>query len=273
MSYRLTELVRNNLVTVVADWLDSDRQIFALYVDRIRGKGQSLSRSQALEFEAALLDDVSAEYLIDQIVDAVGESGTRFELRLAYANEDGSLSDSTPAKKRFNLVPEAPGTRTGSKGPDAATERLSQSLSQGFDTLIARNDESQQRTLEALKGNTDQMERFFETLLQLQAEGSNTATTQAIALAQSRGEVDMANFKLEMVLADQETSIGSLFVQVLPELLASPLVGNLAQLVGAMAHKVNEQAASLNAGDAAPEITPPAPEPAPAPPEEAGPNG
>jgi len=257
MAYRLTELVRNNLVSVVADWLDSDRKIFALYVDRIRGKGASLSRSQACEFEGELLADVQAEYLIDQIVDSVGESGTRFELRLVWANEDGTLSTGTPAKKRFNLVPETPGTRTGSRGPDAATERLSQSLSQGFDTLITRNDESQQRTLEALRGNTDQMERFFQTLLSLQSEGSNTATAQAIALAQARAETELATFKLEMLLADQETSIGTMVLQALPELLNSPIMGNLASLVGAMAHRVNEEAIALGTGpDPVPAVDP-----------------
>jgi len=256
VAYRISDLERTVLIRTLEDWLDSDRQVFGLYVDSIRGKGRTTTQTQRGAFLAEILEEVpSAEYLVDQIVDSYSDFGQRLQLRCVFVDDDGEPSWANASTKRFNLIPEAPGARSGSKGPDAATERLSQALSSGFDTMLRRQDDSQQRTLEALGRNGDQTERFFERLLELQATGANTSTTQAIALQQQVARAEMLEFQLKLVQENQEVSLGALIIEALPSILGSPLFENLSTLAGAAAARMNSEAEVTTPG-ALPEATP-----------------
>lgn len=243
MPYRVSDLERSSLIRVVSDWLDSDRPLFGIYVDSIRGKGATTSQTQRGEFPADLLEElVSAEYFVDQVIETFGDFGGKLQLRVVFVSENGEPDWEHAQAKRFNLVPESPGTRTGSSGKDAATEQLSQSLSKGFDSMILRHDEAQERTLSAMRDGGDRSERFFERLLELQAQGSNATTQQAIALQEQIARANFAEFKLELVQSSQENSIGSLLVEAMPLLIGSPLLSNFADLVGAFATKVASSA-------------------------------
>lgn len=247
MAYRVQELVRNALISVVTDWFDCDRAIFAIYVDTIRGKGRTTTHSQKGEFQAELLDGISPEYFVDQVVDGFSEFGQKLQLRCVFLNEENEPNWQAAQTKRFNLVPETPGARSGSHGSEAATERLSQSLSQGFDTLVRRQEESTDRQLGLLQANSLQTEKYFERLLELQADGSNTATAQAIQLQAAISRNELLEFKLQILHEANETSLGSLLVELAPHLLNSPLVASLSSYMGAAANKMNAQAVS--AGD------------------------
>jgi len=259
MPYRVSELERTSLIRIVSDWLDSDRPLFAIYVDSIRGKGKATSQTQRGEFTADLLEDlVSSEYFVDQVIETFGDFGGKLQLRAVFNLETGEPDWEHAQAKRFNLVPESPGSRTGSSGGDAATEQLSQSLSKGFDSMILRHDEAQERTLSAMREGGDRSERFFERLLELQSAGSNATTQQAIALQEQIGRANFAEFKLELVQANQENSMSEILIQALPLLVQSPLLANIAELVGAYASRV-----------AAAPLPPEVPEPPPTIPETA----
>ena len=254
MPYRVSELERSSLIRAVADWLDSDRPVFCIYVDSIRGKGRSTSQTQRGEFGADLISDlISAEYFVDQVIETFGDFGGKLQLRVVFADDEGNADWEHEQKKRFNLIAESPGTRTGSSGQAAATEQLSQSLSKGFDSMILRHDEAQERTLSAMRDGGDRSERFFERLLELQAAGSNATTSQAIALQEQIARANFAEFRLEMLQDNQDSSVGSLLLEAMPLLVQSPLLANVADLVGAFAQKV--------AADAAPPPIVPTPEP------------
>jgi len=247
MSYRVQDLVRNALISVVTDWFDCDREIFAIYVDTIRGKGRTTTHSQKGEFAAELLDGVSPEYFVDQVVDGFSEYGQKLQLRCVFLGEDGQPNWQAAQTKRFNLVPETPGARSGSHGSEAATERLSQSLSQGFDTLVRRQEESTDRQLNLLQANSLQTEKYFERLLELQADGSNTATAQAIQLQAAISRNELLEFKLQILQEANETSLGSLLIELAPHLLNSPIVASLSQYMGAAASKMSAEAQSASA--------------------------
>lgn len=104
----------------------------------------------------------------------------------------------------------------------------------------------------------------MEKMLTLQAEGANTATAQAIALAQIEGKYELEKFKLELVLADQETSLATILVESMPAILSSPLVANLSDLLGSLAKSFTGEAPGLAppaaASDAPVEETPPVPQ-------------
>ena len=260
MPYRVSELERSSLIRVVADWLDSERAVFAIFVDSIRGKGNSVSQTQRGEFAADLIAElISAEYFVDQVIESFGDFGGKLQLRVCFVGEDGSPDWEHEQKKRFNLIPESPGSRTGSSGPDAATEQLSQSLSKGFDSMIRRHDEAQERTLAAMKDGGDRSERFFERLLELHAAGSNATTSQAIALQEQIARANFAEFKLELVQANQESSLGSLLVEAMPLLIQSPLLANVADLVGAFAQRVAAESAPPPVIPDPPEVDPATP--------------
>jgi hypothetical protein len=243
MPYRVSELERSSLIRVVGDWLDSDRPVFCIFVDSIRGKGKSTSQTQRGEFGADLIADlISAEYFVDQVIETFGDFGGKLQLRVVFADDEGNADWEHEQKKRFNLIAESPGTRTGSSGEAAATEQLSQSLSKGFDSMILRH-------------GGDRSERFFERLLELQAAGSNATTSQAIALQEQIARANFAEFRLEIMQENQETSIGSLLIEAMPMLVQSPLLANVADLVGAFAEKIT--------ADARPIPTVPTPEPQP----------
>jgi hypothetical protein len=262
--YRLSPSVRNVLIRHLEEWLNSDRPVFALYVDKLTGRGSAKNQIQVGEITGEILEEAtSAETLIDEIVDSYSSYGRKLQLRIVFADDDGTPSSTGVRTKQFQMVPETPGTRTGSRGPDAATERLSLSLSQGFDTMIRRQDDSQQRTLEVLRGNSGQMERFFERLLELQAQGSNATTTQAIALQQQVSRAELAEFKLQIMAENQDYSLGALIIEALPTLLTSDLVSNLSSLAGAAASRMSAEAGS----------TPNPPQELPASPDSSGANG
>ena len=239
MSYRVSELQRTSLIRMVADWLDAERPLFAIYVDSIRGKGNATSETQRGEFGSDILEElISSEYFVDQVLETFGDFGGKLQLRAVFMLESGEPDWEHAQKKRFNLIPETPGSRTGSSGGEAATEQLSQSLSKGFDTMIRRHDEAQERTLSAMQDGGDRSERFFERLLELQAAGSNSSTQQAIALQEQIARANFAEFKLELVTENQGASLGALFIEALPHLAGSPLLSNVADLVGAYASRV-----------------------------------
>jgi hypothetical protein len=121
--------------------------------------------------------------------------------------------------------------------------------------MTARLDDAQERTLSAMRDGGDRSERFFERLLELQAAGSNATTSQAIALQEQIARANFAEFRLEMLQENQDSSVGSLLLEAMPLLVQSPLLANVADLVGAFAQKV--------AADAAPISTVPTPEPQP----------
>ena len=271
MGFKLGQIERSVLSRHLQDWLDDERPLFAIYIESIHGKGNTQRTTQRGELVGEIIDEYpSTAEIVDHFVESYG-SFQKLQLRAVWLKdgENGPEADWEHTKtKRFTVTPEAPGSRSGSQGSDAATERLSQSLSTGFDTMISRNDESQQRTLEALKGNSDQMERFFSTLLTMQSDGANTATLQAVELQKAISETQLAEFKLELLIADQNHGFGSLLLQALPDLLQSPLMSNLASLVGAMANRVNEEAGALGPG---PEEDSPAPPPEPGQDSPAGP--
>lgn len=262
MQYSVSDMERSSLIRTVCDWLEGERKIFAVFVDSIRGRGNSKTETQRGEFDAELLADVpSAEYLVDQTVETFGDFGGKMQLRVCFLDDEGKADWEHQQRKRFTLKGETPGARTGSSGQAAATEALSQSLSKGFDNMTARLDDAQERTLSAMRDGGDRSERFFERLLELQAVGSNTTTAQAIALQEQIARANFAEFKLELVQANQESSLGSLLVEAMPLLIQSPLLGNLADLVGAYASRVAVP-------DAAP-LPPEVPEPPPTIPESA----
>jgi hypothetical protein len=236
MGYRLAGLERGVVINTLDDWLNAEKELAWLYVESIRGKGASTSVTKRGEYDRLTIDQVpSAEFLLDDILDTYSTFGQRLQLRAIFIGEDEQPDWEHSQSKRLNLVAEPVGTRTGSQGPDAATERLSQSLAQGFDTLVSRNEEAQQRTLDVLQSNGQTVEKYMEKMLALQAEGANTATAQAIALAQIEGKYELEKFKLDLVLADQETSIASILVESMPAILQSPLIANLSDLLGSLA--------------------------------------
>ena len=190
---------------------------------------------------------MSPEYFVDQVVDGFSEYGQKLQLRCVFLGEDNQPNWQAAQTKRFNLVPETPGARTGSHGSEAATERLSQSLSQGFDTLVRRQEESTDRQLNLLQANTLQTEKYFERLLELQADGSNTATAQAIQLQAAISRNELLEFKLQILQEANETSLGSLLIELAPHLLNSPIVASLSQYMGAAASKLNAEAQSASA--------------------------
>ena len=256
MGYRLAGLERGVVINTLDDWLNAEKELAWLYVESIRGKGASTSVTKRGEYDRLTIDQVpSAEFLLDDILDTYSTFGQRLQLRAIFIGEDEQPDWEHSQSKRLNLVAEPVGTRTGSSGPDAATERLSQSLAQGFDTLVSRNEESQQRTLDVLQANGQTVERYMEKMLALQAAGANTATAQAIALAEIQGQKQLAEFKLELVLADQETSLGSILVESMPAILQSPLVANLSELIASLAKSFSAEAPAL----AGPEQTSTAP--------------
>jgi hypothetical protein len=264
MGYRLAGLERGVVVGTVDDWMNAEKELAWLWVESIRGKGNGQSTSKRGEYDRATLDQVpSAEYLVDDIVDTYSGYGQRLQLRAIFLDDETNEPDWEHAQlKRLNLVAEPVGTRTGSSGPDAATERLSQSLAQGFDTLVARNEEAQARTLDVLQNNGQVVEKYMEKLLALQAEGANTATASAICIAQLEGAKALAEFKLELVLAEQETSIGTILVQSMPAILQSTLVANISDLVAAFARSITDDQPALDQPEAG--AAPPAEEVAPA---------
>ncbi len=266
MAYRIQELVRSSLVSVVTDWFDSDKQLFAIYVDTIRGRGRTTTHSQKGEFQSELLDGISPEYFVDQVVDGFSEFGQKLQLRAVFVGEDNQPNWDAQQTKRFSLVPETPGTRTGSQGNDAATERLSQSLSSGFDTLVRRQEESQERQLGLIQANADNQERYFDRLMNLQADGSNTVTSQAIQLQAAVSRNELLEFKLQILQESSETSLGSMLLELAPHLFSSPLATSFAQLMGAAAKKWNSEAEATSAL-MGPSESAPASEPATKPPE------
>jgi hypothetical protein len=237
MAYRIQELVRASLVGVVDEWFENEKELFAIYVDTVRGKGGTTTYPQKLDYSAELLEGITPDYFVDQVVDAASEYGQKLRLRCVFLGDDGEPDFQHMPTKRFNLVPETPGVRTGSQGADAATERLSQSLSQGFDTLVRRQEESTDRQMTLLQENGAQTERYFERLMQLQADGSNTVTAQAIQLQAAVSRSELLEFKLQILQESSETSVGTVFLEALPALLGSPLASNLAGALAALANR------------------------------------
>jgi hypothetical protein len=250
MGYRLAGLERGVVINTLDDWLNAEKELSWLYIESLRGKGASTSVTKRGEYDRVTLDQVpSAEFLLDDVIDTYSTFGQRLQLRAVFKDEEGNDDWEHAQLKRLNLVAEPVGTRTGSQGQDAATERLSQSLAQGFDTLVSRNEEAQQRTLDVLQSNGQTVEKYMEKMLALQAEGANTATAQAIALAELQGQKALAEFKLELVLAEQETSLATIIVESMPAILQSPLVANLSDLVASMAKSFSEEAPALSGPD------------------------
>jgi hypothetical protein len=271
MAYRLAGLERGVVINTLDDWLNAEKELAWLYIESIRGKGASTSVTKRGEYDRVTLDQVpSAEFLLDDVIDTYSSYGQRLQLRAVFKDDDGKDDWEHSQTKRLNLVAEPVGTRTGSQGPDAATERLSQSLAQGFDTLVSRNEEAQQRTLDVLQSNGETVERYMEKMLTLQAEGANTATAQAIALAQIEGKYELERFKLELVLADQETSIATILVESMPAILQSPLIANLSDLLGSLARSFTGDNPAIGPAPGTPDLPagegPAAPEEPPTPP-------
>lgn len=246
MSYRMQDLVRNSLINVVADWFDSENPLFAIYVETVSGKGRNLRHTQKVEFAAEIIEGLSPEYFVDQVVDAASEYGQRLRLRAVFLGEDGEPNYKAQPTKRFDLVPETPGTRTGSSGSEAATERLSQSLSSGFDTLVRRQEEATERQLGLIQTNAQQTERYFERLLEVQADGANTTTSQAIQLQSQISRNELLEFKIQILQESQETSLTSMMLELAPALLQSPLMASFAGLMSAAAKKWTAEADSFS---------------------------
>ena len=240
MAYRLAGIERNVVINWIEDALNADRQITWLTVESIRGKGQSASTTQRGTYDSVTLEQCpSAEFILDDVLDTYAHFGTRLQLRAVFQNEEGEDDWEHTITKRLNLISEPVGTRTGSSGPDAATERLSQSLAQGFDTLVARNEEAQSRTLDVLQNNGATVEKYMERMLELQAEGANLATSQAIAISDISAQKELAEFKIELLLQEQENSLGQILMESMPLILNSPLMANLADLIAAFAKSVS----------------------------------
>ena len=267
MAYRLAGIERNVVVSVLEDWLNSDKELSWLLIESLRGKGRSITSTKRGEYDRTTIDNVpSAEFLLDDILDTYADFGQRLQLRAVFKDEQGEDDWEHTQTKRLNLVPEPVGARTGSRGPDVATERLSESLSKGFDTLVQRNEDATQRTLDVLQQNGSQVEKWFEKLLEYQAVAGNTSTEQAIALATQSARAEMAEFQLEMVIAQQETSLGTVLIEAMPILLQSPIVANLAELISAFAKSLNSPAPQSTGAPAPPKIAEPPAEEPPSPP-------
>jgi hypothetical protein len=253
MTYRLAGIERNVVINWIEDALNADKPLSWLTVESIRGKGQSATTTQRGTYDSVTLEQCpSAEFILDDVLDTYAHFGTRLQLRAVFQNEAGEDDWEHTLTKRLNLISEPVGTRTGSSGPDAATERLSQSLAQGFDTLVARNEEAQARTLDVLQNNGATVERYMERMLTLQAEGANVATSQAIAISDIQAQKELAEFKIELLLQDQENSLGQILMESMPAILNSPLIANLADLISAFAKSVSKGAPALESAEGSP---------------------
>jgi hypothetical protein len=252
VQYRVTEQRSNLVIRTLDTWLrlpELDRVV----VDAVDGSGTARSQAQAGSYSRAEIEELgTAEALVDLVVEEHGQRGGKLQLVGVFRDADGN---ETRKRKTLQLTKIAPGERTGSQGRDAGFERLASSLSSAVDGLGRRLDHSQDQVVAALKDQAGHGQQFYQTMLELQSQGSQTALTQAVSVEalsrQVEHERELTELRIQMM--EQE----SIWTDLLPQ-LAPALVSGLVPLFASLGRLIEAKSSALE--QAAPEH-PTAPEP------------
>jgi hypothetical protein len=234
MQYRLTEQRANLVIRTLDTWLRLP-ELDRIAVDAVDGSGGARQQAQAGSYSRAELEELgSAEALIDLVVEEHGQRGGKLQLRGIFRDTEGN---ETSKRKTLQLTRVSPGERTGSQGRDAGFERLASSLSSAVDGLGRRLDHSQDQVVAALKDQAGSGQQFYQTMLQLQAQGSETALTQAVSVEalsrQVQHEREITELRIQMM--EQESIWTELLPQLLPSLVSGlvPVFAGLGRLIEA----------------------------------------
>lgn len=130
MEYTLSPTKRTVILRKITDWMENDR-LYSIAVVHVQGRGASESEKGLDTFNADELAAFNApEELLDEMIGQHGQTGANLRWRAVFTDDDGKPDYQHAQRVSGRTVKAPPGTATGSKGQDAATESLSQALVQ-----------------------------------------------------------------------------------------------------------------------------------------------
>ena len=137
----------------LAGWLDRE-DLKRLVVDRIgRGGRQTQIRGSDLFPEVIEhMPEPKEAAVLEAILLAHGEGGGTIQIRAEFHPPDNETPAPSPQKFRIGLSATNAGSKTGSKGSDAATESLANSLQKVTSSVRESNEELTGRLVDALQG-------------------------------------------------------------------------------------------------------------------------
>jgi hypothetical protein len=247
VQYKLSEQRTNLVIRTLDVWLRSS-ELDRIAIDAVGGGKNPRQQSQAGSYSRAEIDELgSSEALLDLVVEEHGQRGGKLQLRGIFRDGDGN---ETFKRKTLQLTRVSPGERTGSQGRDAGFERLASSLSSAVDGLGRRLDHSQDQVVAALKDQAGSGQEFYRTMLELQAQGSQTALTQAVSVEALSRQVghEREIFEMKIQMMEQDSIWNELLPQLAPAVVAGlvPLFSGLGRLIEAKS-ALMEQAAPKHA--------------------------
>ena len=216
MSYTVTDAQRAVIVKALDSWME-DESVTGISVDKITGRGKQRKQRSLGVFDRELLESLgSGDLVMDEALASYGALGGSLQVRCVYADERAGL------RRAFNLVRSGSSSATGgSKGADAAAEKMAGSMSGMLDSMARRFDSGESRTND-----------MFLLLLTQQKESTDaraasedilkTAMLETVrALEKTRGDVEIVRLESQIKHLEQENQGG--LVASLVDFAVSPV--------------------------------------------------
>ena len=216
MSYTVTDAQRAVIVKALDSWME-DEAVTGISVDKITGRGKQRKQRSLGVFDRELLESLgSGDRVMDEALASYGALGGSLQVRCLYGDDRAGL------RRAFNLVRTGSSSATGgSKGSDAAAEKMAGSMSGMLDSMARRFDSGESRTND-----------MFLLLLTQQKESADaraasedilkTAMLETVrALEKTRGDVEIVRLESQIKHLEQENQGG--LVASLVEFAVSPV--------------------------------------------------
>ena len=177
----------------ISTWLDRE-DLKRIVVERIRNGRQTQVRGSDIFPEVIEhMPEPRDGSVLEAILLAHGDLGGTIQIRAEFLpTEDGK----TPSDQRFRigLSASSPGTKTGSKGADAAAEALAGSMQKMNETLRGSHDELTGRLVEVLQGHNDRQEGTLRNQMEMTHTYNAEILRLQLQVTELKGEIRLMEF-------------------------------------------------------------------------------